>query len=55
MRQPKVRRAGLMVTPDAIKEFGRLSVSKRLDWLDEMRDFLSGLKPLRKNVIDKKK
>lgn len=41
----KGEKARLKVTPGAIRDFARLTIEQRLEWLDETRAFLSQTLP----------
>jgi len=41
----KRKKSRLRVTPEAIRDFSRLTTEQRLRWLDEMRAFLSYILP----------
>ena len=45
MKKKKTNSVKLVVTQEAIDDFRKLSVSQRLNWLDEMRTFLSKTLP----------
>ncbi|MBI2166777.1 MAG: hypothetical protein HYU34_00880 [Candidatus Omnitrophica bacterium] len=51
MNRRKRKSVGLIVTQEAIQEFSRLSTRRRLQWLDEMRSFLSRALPPRTKQI----
>jgi len=46
----KARKWGLVVTREAIDDFAKLSAKERLEWLDDMRLWLSKVKPIRSKV-----
>ncbi|MBI3313190.1 MAG: hypothetical protein HYZ83_03025 [Candidatus Omnitrophica bacterium] len=46
-----ISKESLIVTEDAIRDFAKLNTSERLQWLDEMRRFLSQTMPAKTKKI----